>query len=350
MTPAAALAKALLEHDFDVEIITDRRGLKYKGMFGDLPMMDVPAGAAGAGLMGKVKGAVALASGVWQSLCLMTKNKPACVVGFGGYPSVPAVLAAQMMGIPTLLHEQNAIIGKANAFLAARAKKIAISLPDIKGLSQSEEVKVIYTGNPVRPEIEALRDQDYAAPKDSAPIRIVVVGGSLGATVLSEVVPETLKALPQEYRARLSVLQQCRESDLANAQAAYEGSGIQVDLVSFIDDMAGAIGAAHLVIGRSGASTVSELTVAGRPAIFVPYPFHKDQQQKMNAQAIADHGGAWVISESSFTVETLKGRLELLLQNPSSLKIAADKAKECGKPDAAKTLASLTLDVIKDKS
>ena len=114
--------------------------------------------------------------------------------------------------------------------------------------------------------------------------------------------------------------------------------------------MAGAIGAAHLVIGRSGASTVSELTVAGRPAIFVPYPFHKDQQQKMNAQAIADHGGAWVISESSFTVETLKGRLELLLQNPGSLKIAADKAKECGKPDAAKTLASLTLDVIKDKS
>ena len=251
--------------------------------------------------------------------------------------------------MPTLLHEQNAIIGKANAFLAGKATKIATSLPEIKGLSAQEKRRVVLTGNAVRAAIESLRDQPYPAFEKEDTMRIVVVGGSLGATVLSEVVPAALAALPAEYRGRLSVLQQCRESDLEATKSLYEGSNIDVQLVTFIDDMAGALQGAHLLICRSGASTVAEVSVAGRPAIFVPYPHHKDQQQKMNAQAIADQGGAWMIIESGFTVEALKARLEILFQTPELLTQAAEKARACGQPQAAEKLADLVVEVVNAK-
>lgn len=341
MTPAQALAKDLLSRGYRVEVITDERGLKYTPLFGDIPMHVVRAGTAGPGIMGKVKGGMNIALGLAKAAKLLKALKPALVVGFGGYPSVPAVYAAQLQKIPTIIHEQNAIIGKANAFLAPKAERIAISLPTIQGLSEDEKIRTIYTGNPVRPEVAALYTAPYPALQNDGPMRIFIVGGSLGAKVFSDIVPETLSQLPAEYRARLNIVQQCREDDLDQVKATYEKAEIKARLAVFFENVAEEIANAHFVICRSGASTVAELTTAGRPAIFVPYPHHKDQQQKMNADIVADAGGAWVMTENGFTVEALRARVEMLMQNPETLFRAAENALSCGRPDATRKLGNL---------
>lgn len=341
MTPAHALAQDLISRGFRIEIITDDRGLKYKHLFGAIPMHAVRAGTSGAGLRGKIKGAMNLCVGLVSAARLLLKLKPKLVVGFGGYPSVPGVYAAQKMGIPTIIHEQNAIIGKANAFLARKAERIALSLPGVQGLDDSERMRSVVTGNPVRPDIAALYSSPYPNLGHDTPLRVFIMGGSLGATVFSIVVPQTFARLSAEYRQRLDVVQQCRQADLDIARKTYEAAGIKADMRPFFDDVAGELAKAHLVICRSGASTVAEVATAGRPAIFVPYPHHKDQQQKMNADAVADAGGAWVMAESGFTAETLLARIETFLQNPSILFRAAEKARVCGKPDAARKLGNL---------
>lgn len=341
MTPAQALAQDLLSRGFRVELVTDERGLKYKHLFGDIPAHVLRSGTFGAGAMGKLKGMANLGLGVVQGILLNRKLKPRLVVGFGGYPSVPAVYAAQKMGLPTIIHEQNAIIGKANAFLARKAERIALSLPGVQGLDDGERMRAVVTGNPVRPEIAALYTQPYPNLSHDTPLRIFIMGGSLGATVFSIVVPQTLARLSSEYRQRLVIVQQCRKEDIEIARRTYEMAGIKADLRPFFDDVASELARAHLIIGRSGASTVAEVTTAGRPAIFVPYPHHKDQQQKMNADAVADIGGAWVMTEGGFTADALLAKIETFLQNPSILFRAAEKARECGKPDAARKLGNL---------
>jgi UDP-N-acetylglucosamine--N-acetylmuramyl-(pentapeptide) pyrophosphoryl-undecaprenol N-acetylglucosamine transferase len=341
MTPAQSLARDLLSRGYKIEVVTDGRGMRYKNMFGDIPMHVTKAGTNGAGLIGKIGGALKLVTGVGQALALMLKKKPVLVVGFGGYPSVPGVYAAQLLGIPTIIHEQNAIIGKANAFLAPKAERIAISMPRIRGLSDADLIRTVYTGNPVRPDILALYTEPYPTIHEDGEVHILVIGGSLGATVLSDVVPKALAGLPAEYRKRLRITQQCREADLEAARAVYEKAGIQAELSTFVDNMADALRKAHLVISRSGASTVAEVTTAGRPAIFVPYPHHKDQQQKINADAVADEGGAWVMTEDGFTVQTLSERIEMFFQNPEILFRAAEAASACGKPDSTRKLGNL---------
>ena len=282
-----------------------------------------------------------LGAGLLQAGALIKKLKPEVVIGFGGYPSVPGVYAAQRQKIKTVIHEQNAIIGKANAFLAAKADRIALSLPLVSGLDEVDKIRSVITGNPVRPDIAALFTQPYPTLSQDGSLRILVMGGSLGARVFSRVVPDALIKLPAAYRSRLHIVQQCREEDLEAARKIYSENGIKADLSVFIDDVAHELEHAHLVIARSGASTVAEVATAGRPAIFVPYPHHKDQQQKMNAEAVADSGGAWVMTEAGFTAEALLARLETLLQNPQILFKAAEKARECGKPDAARKLGNL---------
>ena len=342
MTPAQALGRDLLSRGFRVEVITDKRGAKYKSMFEGMPMHVIRSGTLGAGAMGKAKGVANLGLGYLQAARLIRKLSPAVVVGFGGYPSVPGVYAAQRRNIPTVIHEQNAIIGKANELLARRALHIALSLPLVGGLEDDRERTVI-TGNPVRPEIAALYARPYPQIGENGPLRIFIVGGSLGASVFAKVVPGALGRLPSSYKARLQIVQQCRADDLESVQKAYADQDIKADLAVFFDDMAAQLEAAHLVIARSGASTVAELTTAGRPAIFVPYPHHKDQQQKMNAEAVADAGGAWVMTESGFTPEALLARIETFLQNPHILFRAAEKAASCGRPDAAKKLGNLVM-------
>jgi UDP-N-acetylglucosamine--N-acetylmuramyl-(pentapeptide) pyrophosphoryl-undecaprenol N-acetylglucosamine transferase len=344
--PAQALALDLVSRGHVVECFTDRRGLKFKPLFGDIPVREVRAGVLGAGLKGKVKGLLDLSLGVFQALRLLLAAKPAAVVGFGGYPSFPAVFAAQLLRIPTILHEQNAIAGKANVMLASRAQRIAISMPAVRGLEPSELSRTVYTGNPVRAEIASLYSKPYPALSDAGTLRILVMGGSLGASVFSAVLPEALARLPADHRARLHIVQQARAEDLEQAREKYKNAGIRAELSPFIDDVAGELEKCHLVIARSGASTVAEVTVAGRPAIFVPYPHHKDQQQKINADTVADAGGAWVMTENGFTPEALLARVETFLQNPSILFKAAENARSCGKPDAARRLGNLVTAIV----
>lgn len=341
MTPAMALGHDLLARGYRVEVITDRRGQKYEAMFDGMKMHVIKAGTLRPGLWGKVTGLTNLGLGIMQASRLIKKLKPAVVVGFGGYPSFPGTYAAQRMKVPTIIHEQNAIIGKANEMLANKAMRIALSLPLIAGLDETDKVRSVITGNPVRPEIAALYTEAYPNVKEGGRLRIFVMGGSLGARVFSDVIPKTLAQLPAEYRQRLDIVQQCRAEDLETARKIYADAGIDAELATFFDDVADELRRAHLVIARSGASTVAEVTTAGRPAIFVPYPHHKDQQQKMNADAVADAGGAWMMTESGFTEEALLARIETFLQTPEILFRAAEKARSCGRPDAARKLGNL---------
>ncbi|MGH1455875.1 MAG: undecaprenyldiphospho-muramoylpentapeptide beta-N-acetylglucosaminyltransferase [Alphaproteobacteria bacterium] len=348
MSPAAALADDLLKRGYRVDLVTDARGKRFDKMFKNITTHVVKSGTSGAGIIGKIKGALNLGLGLIHATILVKKLKPDLVIGFGGYPSFPAVYAAQKSGIPTILHEQNAIIGKANSMLAPRADRIALSLPNSMGLDKEEKLRAVLTGNPVRPDIISLYDKAYTAPKEKGEFRLLVMGGSLGATVFSKIVPATLAKLPIEYRDNLYVIQQCREADIEDVRAVYKDAGINANLSTFIDDVAGELEKSHLVIGRSGASTVAEVSVAGRPAIYVPYPHHKDQQQKKNADSIADQGGAWVMTEDGFTQDALLTRIETFFQNPESLAKAAANAKECGKPEAAKKLGNLVTAIIED--
>lgn len=346
MTPAKALGRDLLSRGFRVEVITDRRGMAYEDMFAGMTLHEIKAGTMGAGFGGKVKGLANIGLGLAQAHMLLGKLKPAVVIGFGGYPSFPGVYAAQKRKIPTVIHEQNAIIGRANSMLANRASRIALSLPVVKGLDKVDEMRAVVTGNPVRPDIAALYTKPYPNLSADGPLRIFIMGGSLGAHVFSDVVPKTLARLPTAYKQRLHVVQQCREEDLDNVRAEYEQAGIDADLATFFKNVPEQLELAHLVICRSGASSVAEVTTAGRPAIFVPYPHHKDQQQKMNADAVADAGGAWMMAESGFTVDALLARMETFLQTPEILFKAAEKARTCGKPDAARKLGNLITAIV----
>jgi UDP-N-acetylglucosamine--N-acetylmuramyl-(pentapeptide) pyrophosphoryl-undecaprenol N-acetylglucosamine transferase len=342
MSPASALAQDLATRGFHVELATDDRGLKFTGMFKNIPVHLIPSGTAGAGLKGKIKGGLNLLRGMKVAFALVRKLRPEVVIGFGGYPSVPAVLVAQLLGIPTIIHEQNAVLGLANKILAPRVRRLALSLAIIDNPYQA---KSEITGNPIRPELSALHDVPYVPHTDV--LRLLVMGGSLGATVFSEIVPEALLTLPPEDRKRLKIIQQARAADLDGVRAKYEAAGIDATLSTFFENVAEEIAKAHLIIGRSGASTVAEISAAGRPAIFVPYPHHKDQQQKRNAQGLADYGGAWLITEDHFTPKYLHDKLELLLKNQHILKDTADKARVYGKPDAAKRLGDLVESLVK---
>ena len=343
MFPAAALAKDLHSRGFRVELVTDSRGRAFTRDFGDIPIHVIQAGTLGAGMMGKVRGLSGLAMGIAQAAALLKKSRPAVVVGFGGYPSFPAVYAAQRMKIPTIIHEQNAILGRANAMLAPKADRIALSMSHIHGLDETDIPRATVTGNPIRDRIAALYSKPYPTVQPDGVMRILVMGGSLGAHVFAEIVPPALARLSPDHRARLEVVQQCLPDDLEPTRAIYERAGSYARLESFIPDIPDELARAHLVIARSGASTVAEVTTAGRPAIFVPYPHHPDQQQKINADVVADVGGAWVMTQNGFTEDAVMARVETFLQNPEILFRAAENARNIGRPDAARRLGNLVL-------
>ena len=339
--PAKALADDLLSRGYRVQVLTDARGMKYAAHFDSIEMTPLKAGTLGAGIMGKMKGLTNLGLGILKAQRLINRLKPALVVGFGGYPSVPAVYAAQKAKIPTILHEQNAILGKANDYLASKAMRIALSWENSSGLSEEEWTRAVVTGNPIRPEIAALYTKPYPALETNGTLRIFIMGGSLGASIFSEIIPQALSELSTEHRNRLHIIQQCREEDLSDVRDAYGKAGINAELSPFIDDVAGELEACHLFIGRSGASTVAEVSVAGRPAIYVPLGIHKDNQQKMNADSVSDHGGAWTMTQEGFTAKALQTKIETFLQDPSILFKVAEKSRICGKPDAARKLGNL---------
>ncbi len=341
MFPADALARDLISRGYRVALATDERGRKYSGFVEGVPVHVLSSGGLHPGIVSKVKTVLSLIAGYCQARTLIKNIEPAVVVGFGGYPSFPAVYAAQKKNIPTVIHEQNAVIGQANAMLAPRASKLATNLTKIEGVSNDDAVRTVVTGNPVRPDIAALYNKPYPVIEEDGPLRIFVMGGSQGANIFSDVLPAAFARLSPDYRARLDIVQQARAETIDAVRAAYEKAGIKAHVQTFFNDVPVQLERAHLVISRSGASTVAEVTTAGRPAIFVPYPHHADQQQKKNADAVADAGGGWVMTQNGFTVEALLARIETFLQNPQILFRAAEKARACGKPDAARRLGNL---------
>jgi len=343
MFPADALAQDLISRGYRVALATDVRGKRFTPFAGGVPVYVLNSGTIGPGIVRKIRSAIALGLGIFQARKLLSDIKPAVVVGFGGYPSVPAVYAAQMMKIPTIIHEQNAVLGRANVFLAPKSDRIAVAWSHVEGLDSGDESRAIVTGNPVRPDISGLYNKPFPTIEQDGMLRIFITGGSQGASVFSEVLPTALAKLPAHHRARLDIVQQCREEDIPRVTAIYEDANIKADLRPFFKDMALQFERCHLVIARSGAGTVSEVTTAGRPAIFVPYPHHADQQQKRNADAVADAGGAWVMTQNGFTAEALLARLETFLQNPETLFRAAENARSCGRPDAARKLGNIVM-------
>jgi UDP-N-acetylglucosamine--N-acetylmuramyl-(pentapeptide) pyrophosphoryl-undecaprenol N-acetylglucosamine transferase len=341
MFPAASLAHDLLSRGYKVALVTDKRGSKFAANFGDIPVHIVNAGTLGSGVLNKIKGVAAMGAGRLQAGRLIEKLSPDLVVGFGGYPSVPAMHAAQSKNIPTIIHEQNAVLGKANAFLAPKAERIALSIPYSGGVDKADAVRTVITGNPVRTEIADLYTKPYPALERDGVLKIFVLGGSLGASIFSDVVPKALKKLSAADRARLDIVQQCRPEDIDAVREIYSNAGIKARLETFFDDVAEQLSACHLVIARSGASTVAEVTVAGRPAIFVPAGFHSDNQQSVNAENVEDAKGAWIMVQSGFTEEALLARVENFLQNPEILFRAAEASRGCGKPDATRRLGNL---------
>lgn len=346
MFPAQALALDLIARGHLVTLATDERGRKYQPFAGGVEVRVLSCATVKPGLARKIQSALALCAGYGQSHVLLQALRPDAVVGFGGYPSLMPLLAAQHRGIPTLIHESNAVLGKANVVLAPGANTIAVTVPDTLGVKQKYKNKVVVTGNPVRPEIAALSTLPYPQCEAGGILHIFVMGGSQGAGVFSKVLPAAIALLEERQRTRLRIVQQCREEDKDEAQKIYKDAGVDVTLEPFFKDVAGQLSRAHVFIGRSGATTVAEMTAAGRPAIFVPYPHHADQQQKRNADAVAALGGAWVMTEQDFTPQAVAQRIQGFLDNPAALSEAARHARKAGQPAAARALGDCVQRII----
>ncbi|GAB4189054.1 MAG: undecaprenyldiphospho-muramoylpentapeptide beta-N-acetylglucosaminyltransferase [Thalassobaculales bacterium] len=334
--PAKALAEALTRRGHPVALITDRRAEAFD--LAGVAVYRVRAeGVTRPGLPAKLRGALALGLGVLDSVQILRRLRPAVVVGFGGYPSLPPTLAAAFLGLPILLHEQNAVLGRANRLVARFARRIATAFAHTRHV---EPAKATLVGNPVRPAFLPLRERAYRAPNGGT-VSILVTGGSQGAIAFGELVPAALARLPAELRSRLSVVQQTRPETAAAAHAAYAAAGIAAELSPFFADMPERLAAAHLVIGRAGASTIAELAVAGRPAILIPYPHAMDDHQAANAEALVAAGGAFALRQHEATPEALAGIVRSLLEGQGALAAAAAAAHGFARPDAAERLADL---------
>ncbi len=338
--PAEALASALIARGQRIVLMTDTRSgaLESPVFAGRERFVLSGAGIAGRGAARAARAVVALGAGVAQARRALVRLDACAVVAFGGYPSVAPVLAARSLTRrpAVILHEQNAVLGRANRFLARHADALALSFADTARVPSG--VRAIITGNPVRPAIAAI--PPYAAPLQGDTLRLLVLGGSLGARVLSDVVPNAVAALPQALRTRLSVVQQCRAEDLARVRGVYAGAGMPTELAAFFPDVAARLSETHLVIARAGASTVAELAVAGRPAILVPLPGAIDDHQSANARALAE-AGAVVIAQRDLTAHVLAAHLSDLLDAPARLDAIAIAARGLAQADATQRLAGL---------
>ena len=349
LVPAEALAHELVSRGWKVHLATDDRAERFAGHFPASAIHPIASATIGS------RNPLALAKAFWmiwkgvrQASELIRRLKPSAVIGFGGYPTLPPLYAATRRKVPTLLHEQNAVMGRANKALAGRVNAIAGGfLPEGKGVHAA---KTVVTGNPVRPPVlEAAKTAYYPSSGDEV-FRLLVFGGSQGAQFFSDAVPAAIAALPADQRARLRVTQQARADDVAKVKASYAQLGIAAEVLPFFNDLAARMAAAHLVISRSGASTVSEIAVIGRPALLVPYPHALDHDQAANAAALAAEGGAEVHVQSTLSVEKLTSLLAEAIGNPDRLSTMAAAARKVGKPDAARLLADLTEAIASGKS
>ena len=366
MLPAFALAHELHGRGHHVALITDERGAAIPGRPDFLTSHILPAGRFGKNPLAWLKGGKAVLEGRRMAKELFAAFQPSAVVGFGGYPSLPAILASTSARIPTVVHEQNAVLGRVNRLLAGRVQAIATAYGSVDRLKSKYAHKVHPVGNPVRAEVLALRDEPFPALSDESLLRVLVTGGSQGARVLSEVVPDGLAMLPPALRQRLQVTQQCRPEDLEAVRDRYRTHEIPAELATYFENMAARLADSHLFIGRAGASTIAELTAVGRPAILIPLPIATDDHQAANAREMAKAGGARMIRQPQAIVGEIVGADEkdnkrrrdqadaiqrlakeitrqilALAENPEGLAKAAHAAWNCGRPDAVEDLADL---------
>jgi UDP-N-acetylglucosamine--N-acetylmuramyl-(pentapeptide) pyrophosphoryl-undecaprenol N-acetylglucosamine transferase len=341
--PAEALCSELANRGHRVVLMTDQRSgaLNSEAFRGREQFVLSGAGIAGRGAARAIRATAALATGTLQARRLLARLNASVVVGFGGYPSLPPVLASRLLlnRPAVVLHEQNAVLGRTNRALAGQADVLALSFPATSRVPANTTTSL--TGNPVRPRLAALAGAPYLPPTDDGKLRLLVLGGSLGARVFSDVVPAALATLPAALRARLAVTQQCRAEDLDRVRAAYRAAEIDAELEKFFPAVDALLADAHLLVTRAGASTIAELSVAGRPAILVPLPGAIDDHQSANAAALADIGGAWVMPQPQLTPAALAARLAELFASPAALAHAAAQAATLARPDAASCLADL---------
>ncbi|ROT93397.1 undecaprenyldiphospho-muramoylpentapeptide beta-N-acetylglucosaminyltransferase [Altererythrobacter sp. FM1] len=341
LIPAFALAAELDRRGHHVALVTDKRGAELPGKPDFLPAHVLPAGRFGKNPLHWPGGIKAVLDGRRMAMQLFETFGPSAVVGFGGYPSLPALLGAVAADIPAVIHEQNAVLGRVNRLLAGKVQAIATAYPDVQRLKPSLADKVHLVGNPVRAEVLGLRDQPFPAFTEDGILRVLVTGGSQGARVLSEVVPDGLAMLQPALRQRLQVTQQCRPEDIDAVRARYRGHDIPAELGTYFEDMATRLADAHLFIGRAGASTIAELTAVGRPAILVPLPIATDDHQAANTQELVKAGGARMIRQAGFTPKQLAKQIQVMAQHPETLATAAHAAWNCGRPKAVQDLADL---------
>ena len=341
MVPAHALAEELAARGHRCALITDDRGARIPALFDGVQVHILPAGRLGGGPVGWLRAGRAILTGRAMASRLYETFRPSAVIGFGGYPGLPALLAARRDGIPTLIHEQNAVLGRVNRLLASRVDAVATSYPNVHRLAASIEGHTHLVGNPVRDEVIALRDQPFPKLGEDGIFRLLVTGGSQGATILSSVVPDALAMLPEHFRRRLQVTQQCRAEDIEAVRARYARLAIPADLATYMPDLPERLAWSHLVIARAGASTIAELTAAGRPAILIPLPSATDDHQTWNAREMARSGGARMIAQADFTAIELAKQMQKLALDPRALANAAERARQSGRPDAARALADL---------
>jgi UDP-N-acetylglucosamine--N-acetylmuramyl-(pentapeptide) pyrophosphoryl-undecaprenol N-acetylglucosamine transferase len=341
MVPAAALAAELSKRGHRVALVSDDRGVRFPGLFEEVQTHILPAGRLAGGPIGWLKAGRKMLAGRAMALELYKTFRPEAVIGFGGYPALPALMAAFKAGIPTAVHEQNAVLGRVNRFVANKVDAIATSYVEVERLKDAWLAKTHLVGNPVREAVLALRDRPYPLLEEDGIFRVLVTGGSQGASVLSAVVPDGLAMLPVAFRRRLQVTHQARIEDIDAARAKYAELSIAADLATYLPDMPEQLAWTHLVIARAGASTIAELTAAGRPAILVPLPSATDDHQTANAEEITQAGGARTIEQKNFTSKELAKQMQKLGLDPVALQNAAARARSCGRPDAARDLADL---------
>jgi UDP-N-acetylglucosamine--N-acetylmuramyl-(pentapeptide) pyrophosphoryl-undecaprenol N-acetylglucosamine transferase len=344
--PAEALGGALMKRGFRVRLATDARALRYSGLFTRDTIDVVPSETVRSrNPFSLARTGLTLAAGMAVAVYLLRKLKPATVVGFGGYPTLPPLVAARLLGIPGIVHEANAVLGRANRFLASRVSAIATSLPGVLDRDPELASKTTTVGMPMRPAIVAAAAVKYAAPEPAGPFRLLVTGGSQGARVMADIVPGAIEKLEPSLWRRLMLTQQVREEDMARVRAVYDRLKISAELAPFFADLPARLAANHLIVSRSGAGTVSELAAIGRPSILVPLPGSIDQDQFANAGVLSQTGGALRIAQGEFTPDRLASEISALAAEPAKLAGMAQAARNAGRLDAAERLADLVVKV-----
>jgi UDP-N-acetylglucosamine--N-acetylmuramyl-(pentapeptide) pyrophosphoryl-undecaprenol N-acetylglucosamine transferase len=344
--PAEALGVELIRRGFRVRLVTDARALKYSGLF-TKDMIDVVASetARGRNPIQLAHAGFTLAAGTLSAFNLMRRLKPAAIVGFGGYPTLPPLIAARLAGVPGIIHEANAVLGRANRFLSGRVRAIATSLPGVLNRDPALAGKTTTVGTPMRPAVLAAASVPYVAPEPGGPLRLLVVGGSQGARIMADIVPGAIERLEPALWTRLILTQQVREEDMTRVRAVYDRLKINAELAPFFTDLPARLAANHLIVSRSGAGTVAELAAIGRPSILVPLPGSIDQDQFANAGVLAEVNGALRISQAEFSSDRLAAEISALAAEPQRLAAMAAAARGAGRLDAAERLADLVIKV-----